>query len=471
MPLQSNSTILSSMFISGSSDFQQLMPDPSQHTVTQCAEAIFGPQNGRLYNLFVDELVNRIGRTIASQNKNWENPLAIFDKGNLPFGFSIQDVAFKFIRAHNYEDDATTLLKMHRPEARACYYTVDFMNKYPITINQAELEMAFVDEYGLNEFINGVLVPQIKSANYDVYNTTLQTLAEADSRWGLTKIHVDPIATKDDADNMLIEIKALAGEMQFPSCNFNANIVDDIAVHCMPSDCVILMTPRTKAQVDIMSLAQLFHLEKAEAESRIITVASLPKADWQFVVCDKEFFQVWDKKWETTSFYNPETLSTTYFLHVWKIIAPSPFANCVIGTSGEATDPGVVTVEPTAITLSCDATDNKIKSGEKTQLSIELTGTVDPDTTDIKLAPKSATYTITSAAALNSRTYIDRNAVLHTQKTLATGTELTITAVSTYINPTGETTPMTDTLTITIDNGDGEVSGGEGGGEGGGGGE
>ena len=65
---QNNNTILTKSWLQGSNDYQQRMPAPDQATMKQTMDAIFAPMNGRIYNEFVDILVNRIGDTLVHQN-------------------------------------------------------------------------------------------------------------------------------------------------------------------------------------------------------------------------------------------------------------------------------------------------------------------------------------------------------------------------------------------------------------------
>ena len=57
------------------------------------------------------------------------------------------------------------------------------------------------------------------------------------------------------------------------------------------------------------------------------------------------------------------------------------------------------------------------------------------------------------AVPLNSRTYVDANGILHVQKSgLEDNDVITVTAYSSYINPSGATTEYSASDTITISN-------------------
>ena len=144
-----NSTIMARAWLEGTNDFQQRIPRPTQSNIAQVAEELFNPLNGNYYNYFQDFLVNRIAYTYA-HGKIFNNPLAVFKKNKIDYGNSIQNVAYKWLKAHSYEDDTETLLKVNRPEGVAWYVSQNRRDRYDVTINRDELRTAFVDEYGLN---------------------------------------------------------------------------------------------------------------------------------------------------------------------------------------------------------------------------------------------------------------------------------------------------------------------------------
>ena len=52
---------------------------------------------------------------------------------------------------------------------------------------------------------------------------------------------------------------------------------------------------------------------------------------------------------------------------------------------------------------------------------------------------------------LNQNTYVDRNGVLHIQKSGGIeGKQVKVTAYATYINPSGETVEYTASVTVTV---------------------
>jgi hypothetical protein len=453
-----NSTILDNVWLHQTNDYQQRIPNSTQATIEQTMRKLFDPMNGRYLNAFIDSLVNRIGLTYIHQ-QTWDNPLAMFDKGSLPYGSTVQELAVKWIRAHHYEDDDESLLALHRPDAASWYHTLNRQDYYPISVVEDELQQAFVDDGGLNRFVSQILAAPRNSDAYDTYRATLQLIATYEQNFGFYKKQVAQIADKESGEDFLVTLREDAELLGFPSARYNSGLIDDIPVFAKKGELVILMTPRVKANIDVRNLAAAFNRSDAEIEQRIVIVDEFPVANCEAIITTEDFFQNYNKLYRTTSFYNPQTLGQTYYLHHWQILSVSPFVPAIMYTTAEATSTPTVTQTVTGLTLT--ATAETAKAGGSVPLTVTLDGSLagtpaGTDTSKFAVAPDAATFEI--VAELDGEpvkpymtTYVDDGFVLHTSKRLAAGTVLTITATSTYTNPGGETTTYSDTATVTIE--------------------
>ena len=453
-----NSTITDNVWLHQTNDYQQRVPNSTQGTQAQTMNALFDPMNGRYLNAFIDTLINRVGLTFIHQ-QIWDDPLAIFIKGSLPFGSTVQELAVNWIRAHSYEDDAESLLALHRPDAAAWYHTLNRQEYYPISVNEDELQQAFVDDGGLNRFIAQILATPRNSDNYDEYRQILQLIATYERTFGFYKKQVTRVDTKEAGENFLVQLREDAELLQFPSARYNSGMIEDIPVFAKKPELVILMTPRVKANIDVRNLAAAFNRSDAEIQQRIVVVDEFPVANCEALITTEAFFQLYNKLYRTTSFYNPQTLGQTYYLHHWQILSVSPFVPAIMYTTAEGTTTPIVTQTVTGLTLTAAA--ETVEAGGTVPLTVTLDGSLagapqGTDTSKFSVAPDAATFEI--VAALDDApvkpymtTYVDDGFVLHTSKRLAAGTVLTITATSTYTNPGGETTTYTDTATVTIE--------------------
>lgn len=436
-----NTTIMARAWLEGTNDFQQRIPRPTQSNMTQVAEELFSPLNGNCYNYFQDFLVNRIAYTIA-HGRVFNNPLKVFKQNKIDYGSSIQNVAYKWLKAHAYEDDIETLLKMNRPEGVAWYVSQNRRDRYDVTITHDELRTAFLDEYGLNNLAAKIVQLPSNSDEYDEFNIMKNLLAVYETNYGFTK-HKLTAAPTDEATGkeFLTAVMADSGMMQFPSTNYNAINVEPIPTFVNMDELILIVTPQTNASIKVNTYAGLFNLSEAEVNARIVQVDYLPIPNAVAILTTREIFDVHDTLYEMKTFYNPQTLGTNYFLHHWGIYGLNPYVPAVLYTTNTATVDPTITENVTGLNITGAAT---AAAGDVVPLTFQLTGSVTPNDTPIELKPESVTANVTltpgeddTESALNSRTYLDSFGKLHIQRTgLKAGSKLTVNAVSTYVNPT-----------------------------------
>ena len=473
-----NATILDKVRLKGTDDYQQRIPSATQTGVANTMRYLFDPMNRQYLNDCVWNMVNRIGLTVMAQNAPFENPLNVFKKENLYWGSTVQEIAVKWIKAHGYKDDAQDLLKMHRPEAAVWFYEMNRRDQYPISWTDDELRQAFVDDFGLNRFIAQIMETPRNSDNYDEMNIMLALIRHYEQNLGFYKVHLDAVPSDETtAKTLLKALRATAGQMRFPSTQYNALNVSDIPAYASPQQMVLLIEPEYLASLDVDALSAVFQLDKAEVPYRIIEVPSLGIDGAVALLVSTDWYQVRDTMYGTSQFYNPQTLTNTLYLNHWGIYGVSPFTPCALFTTDAGSKINVVTQTVSGFTLT--PTTGEVKAGDLVQLTPKLTATVTPTGTVIQVAPDSATYEVAAyhAAAgsgtpkaykvaehhttggsgtpqafdLNPNTYVDDQARLHVQRDdLTAGDVITVTGTATYVNPNGETTKHTATCTFTV---------------------
>ena len=151
-----NATILAHAWLQGTNDFQQRIPDPTQHGIDATVEALLDPMNKQYFNQFIDVLVMRIGDTFVHQ-QTFRNPLRVFKKSLMRYGSTMQEIIPKWIRAHSYVDDAEDVFKMARPDVAQWFHSQNRRDRYDITINRDELRTAFTEDGGLNRLVSAIL--------------------------------------------------------------------------------------------------------------------------------------------------------------------------------------------------------------------------------------------------------------------------------------------------------------------------
>lgn len=452
-----NATILANVWLNGTNDFQQRVPDPTQHGIDATMGALFDPMNKAYYNQFVDSLVMRIGYTYIQQ-QSYKNPFRGVKKNKLMYGNSVQEMVPKWIRAHSYVDDAEDVFKMARPDVATWYHSQNRRDRYDITINDQELRTAFTDSYGLNKLVAAIMNAPINADEYDEYRIMLQLLAFYNNNWGFFKHHLSAAPTDEaTGKEFLTAVRSYAGKLRFPNTIYNCKAIEDVPVFVKPKELVLMLTPDTQASIDVNTLASVFQLDKADIKYRTIEVDEFPIPNVVAILTTEDFFQCYDTLYEMNSMYNPKTLATNYFLHHWGIYSVSPFVPAIAFTTDAATSVTTVTQKVTAISATIDNATPDL--GESTAIHAKLTGTLSPTGVEgIEVAPNAATYDVTvtrksgsSTVAVSSpATRVDEYGVLHVSNRLQYGDVINVAVKSTYVNPSGATTPLTASVTATV---------------------
>ena len=460
---QNNNTIMAKAWLAGTNDFQQRIPDPTQAGISATMSALFQPMNGQYFNQFMDILVNRIAYTYV-RGQNYKNPLAVFKGNKINYGSTIQEIAPKWIKAHSYEDDAETLLKLHRPESEVWYHSQNRRDQYPISVNVDELRTAFTDEYGLNNLVAQLMNTPNNADEYDEFNIMKNLIAEYETRWGFYKYHLDDYPADDASGKVfLTALQTLGGKLQFPSSVYSGT---DIPVFAQPSELVLLVTPEAQASLNVNTLAALFNVDLAKVSYRTVLIDEFPIPDAVALLTTEDFFVCHDTLYNTTSFWNPQTLTTTYWLNHWGVYSVSPFVPAILFTTAAGTVTPTIKQAVTGLTVTAEP--GTVELGGSVSIVTKLNGTIGPadSDADVLVRPDACIYNVSAETPagddpatepakpvqLNARTRVDNYGVLHVQKTgLKPGDVITVTATSTYVNPSGATVPYTGTATVTIE--------------------
>lgn len=475
---EKNSTIINKIWLAGTNDFQQRIPEPTQGNIQATIDALFDPMNRQYYNQFIDALVMRIGDTYVHQ-QTFRNPLAVFKKSRMRYGSTLQEIIPKWIRAHAYRDDAEDVFKIARPDVAAWYHSQNRRDRYDITVNNEELRTAFTEEGGLNRLIAGILETPMNSDEYDEFLIMKELIAFYEQNWGFYKQQISAITNEATAKAFLKDARALAGKLQFPSTLYNSGSIPDVPVFVKPSELVLILTPEVQASIDVDALAVLFNVDKAEIQYRTILIDEFPIPGAQALLTTEDFFMCKDTVYETTSMYNPKTLGVNYFLHHWGIYSVSPFVPAILFTTASGTSVPTVTQTVTGIgnlvfkDMDGQTVSTTVNAGNDYQIFAPITATLSPSTYDgVYTAPNSATFEVTvtgeddapinspatraSFAVYDADGDIDNTphqmpcGTLHVAKGLPSGAEITVTATLAYVNPSGATTEYTKTATLTV---------------------
>ncbi len=434
--------ILNAIRNSASTNYRDFVPTATNtpESIRRIGEIIM--QYTPLQNEFLNALVNRIARVIIT-SKMYSNPLSMFKKGLIDFGETIEEIFVNIANPHQYdvEESESKVFAREIPDVRAAFHTLNYKKFYKQTIQNKDLNQAFLSWDGITDLISKIVDAMYTAANYDEFVTTKYMLAKAILDGRLSAITVDA----NDAKGAVTKIKGVSNALTFMSNNYNAAGVQTFTDK---NDQYLLVNSQFDSEIDVEVLASAFNMSKAEFMGHRILIDgfgtldvarlnALFKDDPNYeepsedtlkalnaipaVLVDKNFFMIFDNMYEFTENYNGQGLYWNYFYHTWKTFSMSPFANALVFVPAV---PSVtsVTVSPTAVTC---------KKGQSVQLSVSV------DTENY--APKTVNWKSNTDGVT-----VDINGLV-TVSSSVSGTTATITATSTYDSKKSGTCTVTIT--------------------------
>lgn len=384
-----------------------------------------------LQNEFLSALVNRIGRVLIT-SKMYSNPWAMFKKGLLEFGETIEEIFVNIAKPFQFDPAVaeSEVFKREIPDVRAAFHIMNYQKFYKATISNDQLRQAFLSWEGITDLIAKIVDAMYTGANYDEFLTMKYLLARHILDGHMYPVQIPTVST-ENMKTIVSDIKGISNAMEFLSTEYN---LTGVATHTPKSDQYMLINSKFDAVMDVEVLASAFNMEKAEFLGRRVLVDSFGKLDIArlailfkddptyieptsdelaaldkipAVIVDKDWFMIFDNYQNFTEQYNGQGLYWNYWYHVWKTFSVSPFANNALFVPGI---PSVTSVTVTPATAT-------VTKGQ----SIQLNATVETE----NFAPQSVTWQSDSENAT-----VDASGKV-TLNTSASGT-INITATSTY---------------------------------------
>ena len=306
------------------------------------------------YNPAMIEFCNTLFGAITTQrvvNKHYSNRYKEFKKGTLELGDVMQIIYNGLIMPKRFNGDANvTLWNKERTNPQCAFIKRNYEEFYKLTIDRKDFAKAFTSWGNLEEFVAKKVDTIYTSAEYDeqlmfkylvlkVFNTGYIYEKELDS---------------DTNTALLEEIRNMADYFSFMSDKYNTFHVDNFTDGAP----LFMIDVARKNKIDVNTLANVFHLEKAEMHERMVAVdrwgfsdaelkrlnklinddedtavftsAELAKFDKiRGFMFDPDWFEIYDNLYETYSLVDPEGLNQNMWLHVWQSWNYNPFVNAV----------------------------------------------------------------------------------------------------------------------------------------------
>ena len=329
-----------------------------------------------LQNEFLSALINRIGLVVIT-SKMFSNPWAMFKKGFLEYGETIEEIYVDLIRVFEFDAEKaeTELFKRVAPDVRAAFHIMNYKKFYKVTIERQKLAKAFLSASGMGELITYIMDAIYTSAAYDEFLTMKYLLARTILNCRMYPVEVAPVA-EANMKSIVTTVKGTSNLLEFPSRKYNPA---GVFQHTPKSEQYILIDTEFDASMDVNVLASAFNMDKAQFMGNRVQIdgfgnldnerlAELFADDPNYVevtdaemealntiplaVVDNNFFMIYDNLNEFREVENGQGLYWNYFFHQWKTFSTSPFSNALVYVP---TTPSVTSVEVTPATATVAA--------------------------------------------------------------------------------------------------------------------
>lgn len=398
-----------------------------------------------LQNEFLSALINRIGRVIIT-SKMYSNPWAIFKRGILEFGETIEEIFVNLAKPHEYDVEKAEkkIFEREKPDVRSAFHTMNYQKFYKTTIQATQLKQAFLSWDGITDLITKIINSMYSAANYDEFQTMKYLIAKHILNGRLYALTI-PTLSNESMKQIASNIKSISNQYEFMSTKYNLAGVQN---YCEKDDQYLIVNANFDANMDVEVLASAFNMDKADFSGHRILIDGFGNLDNErlnqlfekdpnytpisseemaalneipAILVDKEWFMIFDNLYEFTNIYSGEGLYWNYWYHVWKTFSISPFTNATVFVP-ETPLVESVTISPSTLTTVAGQT-VKLEANVETK----------------NFAPKSVSWTTD-----NENAVVDIFGNVKISPSIESGTTITVTATSTY----DKTKTATATITI-----------------------
>ena len=317
-------------------------------------------------NEFIHALVNRIGRVIIT-SKMYSNPWAFFKKGLMEYGETIEEIFIRIAEPHDFDPEVaeTQLYKREIPDVLASFHSLNYQKFYKVTTTEQQLRQAFLSWNGVTELIAGIIDSMYTAAEYDEFIVMKYLLCRVALDGGIAPVTIkgitgtSAVVSKNAWTNAAI-ITGVSNSLEFMSTKYNMAGVQN---YSRKGDQFLIMNADYDALMDVEVLASAFNMGKAEFLGHRVLVdgfgiqdvnrltqllgsnpAYHPFTDAEItklesiaaILVDRDFFMIFDNLLEVNQKYNEQGLYWNHWLHTWKTLSVSPFANAAMFTTLES---------------------------------------------------------------------------------------------------------------------------------------
>lgn len=398
--------ILNTIRANASYEYQSSVPAiTKENEIPKVGEVLYGYP--ALANQFINALVNRIA-LVRVNSATFNNAYANLKKGYLEFGETVEEVFVAITKARPFSAEKAEQRELKRslPDVRSAFHTMNWRVQYPVTIQDQDLQQAFLSVNGVQDLIAKIVDAVYTAAEYDEYLLFKYLMIKAISHGKMYPMSFDATDLKNGAK----VFRGMSNQLTFMSDKYNAS---GVPTTTPKKSQYIFMDSMFNAAYDVDVLASAFNMDKADfmgklhliddwttfdsdrfseimAESDAIEEITAEElalmANVKAVLIDEEWFQVYDNNNKFTEKYVASGMYWNYFYNVWKTVSSSPFSNAIVFVDDAAT-----ITAPNTFTVHVDSKDESEEA---------ITFTFSVDTSDENPTLANTNYNFVQTEAL-----------------------------------------------------------------------
>ena len=334
--------ILNTIRANADQEYQNRIPLATKDNISAIGRAFSEYSVG--YNTFITDLIHKIGLTLL-QTKSFKNKLARFKSGSILTEQDIEEIWVDQFRTAEgaYDRDGGMgtggihpFKRRSYQDVKVHYHRMNRQDKYVITIGYVDVIRAFRSEATLNAFLTAQFNSIYTGAEYDEYVHMKKLFAEAikakredGATEELFTYYVPEInGTTDSARSFIRTAKKAIKDMEYPSTLYNPAGVKTMS---NANELVMFVNKDVAVHMDVDFYSQIFGPKYATMNIEVVELDNFgdDESGTYAIICDKDWFRVYDTLNTLEDINNPEGLYKSYWLHIWQILSYSKFKNAI----------------------------------------------------------------------------------------------------------------------------------------------
>lgn len=334
--------ILNSIRNNADTEYQTRVPEATQSNITDIGRIL--DSYDVVYNTFIDSLMHKIGKTFITTTL-FTNKLAPFKSGKVLTGQDIEDIFVESFRnaegAYDSEggmgeNGIHPFKRREYQDAKVMYYRMNRQDKYVITIYRDDVIKAFRSESALQEFISAQFNSLYTGAEFDEWVHMKKLLAEGIANADFKTYLVSEIGKADNTDaqnqsackQFIRTVKKAIADASYVNTELNPA---GVKTKAEKGNLVLFVHKDIQPHLDVDLYSLIFGPNYAQLGVEIVELDNFGDDNngTYALLCDKQWFRVFDVKNQMTQLQNPDGLYTNYWLHIWQILAYSKFKTAI----------------------------------------------------------------------------------------------------------------------------------------------